>query len=68
MLRLAALSLAVALLAGCSSSSRVEGIVPGWANTHTGTVEPTRSRAAVRSSPDTDAQGPVKPQAAPSEE
>jgi len=68
MLRLAALSLTAALLAGCSSSSRVEGIAPGWANTHTGTVEPDRSRAAVRAAPDATPQGAVRPHAAPGEE
>jgi hypothetical protein len=67
MLRVAALSLTAALLASCSSSSRMEGVAPGWANTHTGTVEPGRSRAAVRG-PDTDAQGGVRPHAAPGEE
>jgi hypothetical protein len=35
MMRLTVLVTSAAVLAGCSSSSRVEGIVPGWANTHT---------------------------------
>jgi uncharacterized lipoprotein len=70
MMRLALLSLAAALLAGCSSSSRVEGVVPGWANTHTGTVEPSSNRAAVRAAPQaaTQPQAAAKPQAPPGEE
>jgi uncharacterized lipoprotein len=77
MMRLAALSLTAAVLAGCSSSSRVEGVVPGWANSRTGSVEPDRSRAAVRATPDAAAasqaaapapQAAAKPQPAPGEE
>jgi hypothetical protein len=33
MMRIAALSIFGALLSACSGSSRVEDIVPGWANT-----------------------------------
>jgi len=66
MMRLAALSLTAALLAGCASSSRIDGIAPGWSNTHTGTVESRGNRAPVRSgSADTDARGAVNPHAAP---
>jgi hypothetical protein len=68
MMRLAVLSLAAALLAGCSSSSRVEGVVPGWANPHTGSVEPGRSRAAGRATPDPAPQGAAQPHPAPGEE
>jgi hypothetical protein len=32
-MRLVAISILTALLAGCSASSRVEDIVPAWANT-----------------------------------
>jgi hypothetical protein len=52
MLRLAALSLTAALLAGCSSSSRVEGVVPRWVNPHAGSVEADKNRAVVRATPD----------------
>jgi hypothetical protein len=52
MMRLAAvvLSLLCALaLADCSSSSRVDGIVPDWANSHSGAMqyasEPERANA-----------------------
>jgi len=66
MMRLAAISLTAALLTGCASSSRIEGIAPGWSNTHTGTVESRGNRAPPRSGgADTDARGVVKPQAAP---
>jgi hypothetical protein len=39
-----------AVLAGCSSSSRVDGVVPGWANTHSSTANyaPARERAEPR--------------------
>jgi hypothetical protein len=66
MMQLAALSLTAALLAGCAGSSRIDGIAPGWSNTHTGTVESRGNRAPVRSGgADTDARGAVNPQAAP---
>ena len=32
MMRLAVLSIVAVMLAGCSGSSRVDGVVPGWAN------------------------------------
>jgi hypothetical protein len=67
MLRVVAVSLA-AVLAGCSSSSRLDGVAPGWANTHTGTVETRRSRTAVRAAPDSAPQSAAPPHAAPSEE
>jgi hypothetical protein len=64
MVRVIAFSLAAAVLAGCSSSSRVGGVVPGWANTHTGAGEPGGSRAAVRAAPDTAPQAAAAPRAA----
>jgi hypothetical protein len=49
-MRLVAISVLTALLAGCSASSRVEDIVPAWANT-----PPTHGavqRAAHRNQPE----------------
>jgi len=66
MMLLAPLALTAALLTGCAGSSRIGGIAPESANIHTGPVESRGNRAPVRSSDaDTNAQGAVKPQAAP---
>jgi len=48
MMRLAAILLSAVALAACSSSSRVDGIVPAWANTpaQSGT-SPGATRRAV---------------------
>ena len=69
MIRLAALLIAALALAACSSSSRVEGVVPAWANTpaHTGTSSAATKRAVAPSAAETATQGPGR-SGVPSEE
>jgi hypothetical protein len=75
-MRLLAISVLTALLAGCSASSRVEDIVPAWANTpapHPAMQRATRrnqleGRGAVAAEPRSAAEAPSdakKPAAAP---
>jgi len=55
--------LCAAALANCSSSSRVDGVVPGWANGRSGTTNyaPARERAEPRAGDETAAVAPPAP-------
>jgi hypothetical protein len=75
-MRIVAILVFTALLAGCSASSRVEDIVPAWANTpppHPATQHPARrnlpegrSAVAAEPKPAAEAQSEArKPAAAP---
>jgi hypothetical protein len=63
MMRLAALLTSAIALAACSSSSRVDGIVPAWANTpaHSGTSPAATKRAGARSGSEIETQGAARP-------
>ena len=69
MMRIVAVFIFTALLAACSGSDRIEGIVPGWANTspHTTTQYTARKNhldgGAARA-----AEAPAKPAAEPQPE
>jgi outer membrane murein-binding lipoprotein Lpp len=65
MMRLAVLVTSALVVAGCSSSSRMEGIAPGWANSHTDA--PGNHRQA-RDAADAQVQTAGPPQLPPSEE
>jgi hypothetical protein len=74
-LRLGGTLMVATLLAACSSSNRVEGVVPSWANSSTRFGAP-RSEAHKKGpdakkgpqAPDTDARGAKQPEAQPPEE
>jgi hypothetical protein len=63
MMRLAILSIAAVMLAACSGSSRVEGVVPGWAN-----PSPQDGNRQLRAAPDPQMQGAGRPDGRPSEQ
>jgi hypothetical protein len=77
-MRFVAIWVLTTLLAGCSASSRVEGVVPAWANTpppHPATQHAARrnqpdSRTAVTAAPKPAAEPPEtrKPAAAPEQQ
>jgi hypothetical protein len=69
MMRIVAVFIFTALLAACSGSDRVEGIVPAWANTspHT-TTQYTARRNHLNSSAAHAAEAPAKPAAEPQPE
>lgn len=65
MMRLAAILVPALALAACSSSSRVDGVVPAWGNTppHTATSTAATKRAVAgsRSEPQTQGVSPSAP-------
>jgi hypothetical protein len=61
-MRLAAILVFTALLAGCSGSSRVEDIVPAWANTPP--PHPASQHAARRNQPENRGIVAAEPKAA----
>jgi hypothetical protein len=61
-MRLAAILVFTALLAGCSGSSRVEDVVPAWANTPP--PHPATQHAARRSQPENRGAVAAEPKAA----
>jgi hypothetical protein len=78
-MRLAAILVFTALLAGCSGSSRVEDVVPAWANTppphpasqHAGRRSQPENRGAVATEPKAPAQAQSEartPAAAPEQQ
>jgi hypothetical protein len=72
-MRLVAISILAALLAGCSASSRVEDIVPAWANTppHAARRNQLDGRGAVAAEPKPAVEAPSdarKPTAAPEQQ
>ena len=68
-LRLGGILMVGTLLAACSSSNRVEGVVPSWANPSPRSITP-RSEAHKKGleRPDTDARGAKQPDGQPLEE
>jgi hypothetical protein len=61
-MRLAAISVLTALLAGCSASSRLEDVVPAWANTPA--PHPATQHAARRNQPEGRGAVAAEPKAA----
>src|SRR5262249_55611647 len=69
MMRIAAVLIFTALLAACSGSDRIEGIVPGWANTPShAPVQYTSRRSQSDGGAARAAETPVKPAAEPQSE
>jgi hypothetical protein len=65
MMRHAALLVTALLLAACSSSDRVEGVVPAWVNPPqpSGAPPAAAKRAAVRSKAEPETHGATRPDA-----
>jgi hypothetical protein len=69
MMRIVAVFIFAMLLAACSGSDRVEGIVPGWANTPPPSpVHHTAHRSQLDGGAARAAETPVKPAAEPQPE
>jgi hypothetical protein len=65
MMRLAVLSIVAVMLAACSGSSRVDGVVPGWANP---SPQDAYGNRQLRGAPNAPAQGAPQQQGRESED
>ena len=68
MIRIVAAFIFVALLAACSGSNRVEGVVPAWANTPHPTTQYTARRNNLEGRGPLAAEPTAKPAAQPQQE